>query len=174
MDALAQVTDLRRLTAASWPDELAAKAALDAASAQVRAYCGWAITSEVNVQVVVDSNGSRLLAVPCLALSAVHEVLAAGHPVTDYTWSAVGVLHRPARWPDGFRSVAVTYSGGHQVVPAELIAVTCGLAGRLSMPMGVAGMSVGSQSVTFSTEAGPGLSAVDQAVLDRYRIVPGD
>ena len=170
MQPLADVADLRRLTGAAWADESAAAAALAAASGQVRTYCGWAITAESNVTAVVDSDGGRVVTIPCLHVTAVHSVTAGGSPVTDHEWSASGVLFRRAGWPAGMRAVSVVYSGGHTDTPPELIAVVCGLASRLTVPAGVASWSVGSQTVTYNSEAAPGLATVEQAVLDRYRI----
>jgi hypothetical protein len=173
---LASIGELRRLSGAAWPDELVALEVLRVASAAVRSYCGWAITTEDHVEVVIDGNGSRVLPVPCLHLTAVHEVEVDGALLTegaDYTWSASGVLYRPARWPHTFRGVRVVYSGGYEPPPAELSSLVAGLAGRLSAPAGVASWSVGSQTVTFNSEAGPSLSTVEEAVLERYRIVAG-
>lgn len=173
MEPLATVEELRRLTGAAWADEQAALDALLAASGQVRAYCGWAITAEDHAEVVVDSDGGRVLTVPCLHLTAVHEVQAKDQTETDYEWSVSGVLYRAGRWPAGLRAVRVVYSGGYDEPPPELAAVVCGLAGRLSLPAGVASWSVGSQTVTFNTDAAPGLAGVELAVLDRYRIFGG-
>jgi hypothetical protein len=172
---LATPADLRRLTGGAWADGLAALDALEAASSAVRTYCGWHISTEVEATAVVDRDGGRVLTVPCLHLTAVHMVLDQdGATLDGYQWSAMGALFRPGRWPAGFRAVTVTYSGGYPVVPRELVAVVCGLAGRYSTPAGVASWTVGSQTLTFSGEAGPGLTSVESAVLDRYRIVPGD
>lgn len=176
MEPLASVGELRRITGAAWSDGLAALEALRAASAAVRAYCGWAITTEDHAEVVLDSRGGRVLGIPCLRVTAVHEVELLG-PVTspltadrDYTWSAVGLLYRHEGWRPGFRAVRVVYSGGYDAPPEELRSVVAGLAGRLSLPAGVAGMTVGSQTVTFTGDSGPGLSTVEEAILDRYRI----
>lgn len=171
MQPLADVGDLRRLTGGAWADEGAAAAMLAAASGQVRTYCGWPITTETEVTAVVDSDGSRILTIPCLRVTAVHEVTDDDNaPITDYRWSASGVLFRRARWPAGLRAVSVVYSGGYDDTPPELIGVVCGLASRLSVPAGVASWSVGSQTVTYNSEAAPGLATVEEVVLDRYRI----
>lgn len=171
MQPLATVAELRRLSGAPWADELAAADALRAASGQVRAYCGWSITAESNVTAVVDSDGSRVITIPSLYVTAVHEVRDRdANPITDYEWSATGVLLRRAGWPAGLRAASVVYDGGYPDPPPELSAVVCGLAGRLTVPAGVASWSVGAQTVTFNTEAAPGLATVEQAVLDRYRI----
>lgn len=175
MQPLASIGELRRLSGASWPDELVALEVLRSASASVRAYCGWAITTEDHVEVVVDTDGGPVLTVPSLHLTAVHEVEVDGALLVedvDYTWSAMGALYRRSGWPRRFRGARVVYSGGYESPPAELSSVVAGLAGRLSAPAGVASWSVGSQTVTFNSEAGPTLSTVEEAVLDRYRIVP--
>lgn len=173
MPPLATTEDPRRFTGVSWPDEAAAQALVDAATSAVRSYCGWTITEEINAEVVVDAIGGRVLTVPCLHVTAVHEVRVRGELVTDYEWSASGVLYRAVGWPAALRSVAVIYTGGFAVAPPELTALVCGLAGRLTTPAGVASWTVGSQTVTFNSEAGPGLSTMEEAVLDRYRIVAG-
>jgi hypothetical protein len=170
VDPLAEVDELRRLTGAAWVDEHAARSALRAASGQVRSYCGWAISYEDHAEVKVDCDGGRVVTVPCLHLTDVHEVEAGGSLVTDYEWSASGVLFRRAGWPAALRAVRVVYSGGYVETPPELAAVVCGLAGRLSVPAGVASWSVGAQTVTFNSEAAPGLATVEEAILDRYRI----
>lgn len=170
MEPLADVAELRRLTGAAWVDEHAALAALRAASGQVRSYCGWAISEEDHAEAVVDCDGGRVITIPCLHVTAVHEVHVQGRPETDYQWSASGVLFRAGGWPAALRAVRVVYSGGYAEVPPELAAVVCGLAGRLSTPAGVASWSVGSQTVTFNSDGAPGLASVEEAVLDRYRI----
>jgi hypothetical protein len=170
VDPLADVDDLRRLTGAAWVDQHAALLALRAASGQVRTYCGWAISREDHAEAVVDCDGGRVVTVPCLYLTEVHTVEAGGTPLTDYEWSRTGVLFRRAGWPAALRGVRVVYSGGYTDIPPELVAVVCGLAGRLSVPAGVASWSVGSQTVTFNSEAAPGLASVEETILDRYRI----
>lgn len=173
MEPLADVETLRRLTGAAWADEQSALTALYAASGQVRTYCGWAISYEDHAEVVVDSDGGRVVTVPCLHLTEVHEVEAGGALMTegtDYEWSASGVLLRYACWPRALRGVRVVYSGGYVAIPPELSAVVCGLAGRLSVPAGVASWSVGAQTVTFNSESSPGLASVEESILDRYKI----
>lgn len=175
MEPLADTATLRRLTGAPWSDEHAARDALLAASGQVRSYCGWSISAEDHATAVVDSDGGRVVTIPCLHVTDVHEVYVRGtldEPVTDFEWSTSGVLYRAGRWACGLRGVRVVYSGGYDETPPELVAVVCGLAGRVSgaVPGGVASWSVGAQTVTFNTDAAPGLSTVELSVLDRYRI----
>lgn len=182
MQPLADAADLRRFTGGAWLDERAAQAVLAAASSAVRQHCGWHLSAVDHAEVVVDGTGSRVLALPCLHLTAVHEVTDVtdepGTAITDYRWSESGVLYRAARWPSGFRTVRAVYSGGYVDVPAEIVAVVCAAAGRAQVPAGVASMTVGSQTVTWSGASGGGgtggLSAAEERVLDRYRITPGD
>lgn len=170
MTPLATTADLRRLSGAAWPDEAAAQALIDAASSAVRSYCGWSITEELEAEAVVDARGGHVLPLPTLHLTAVHLVEVEGSAVDDYSWSASGLLYRPVRWPHAYRSVRATYDHGYTTAPPELTAVVCGLAARLPVPAGVASWSVGSQTVTFNSEGGPGLATVEESVLDRYRI----
>ncbi|WP_028924199.1 hypothetical protein [Pseudonocardia acaciae] len=171
MQPLADVVTLRRLTGAAWDDELAARAALDAASGVVRDYCGWAITAQTDVESVVDSDGARVVVLPSLHVTAVRAVTDAvtGAPITGYRWSTNGTLVRTdGRWPAGPRAVRVRYDSGYAEPPAALGPVVCSMASRFATPTGVASVTVGAQTVTYT---GDGLSRLEEVVLNRYRIV---
>lgn len=171
MEPLASLPELRRYTGAAWGDELVAQDRLASASGAVRSYCGWPISYVEEATAVLDSDGGRVLTVPTLLLAEVHTVTDQdGQALTGYQWSQTGVLYRPDRWPAGLRAVSVVFSGGYRSTPPELVALVCGLAGRVNSPVGVSMMTVGAQSVAYTGEAGPGLSTAERLVLDRYRL----
>lgn len=170
---LATPEQARRITGQPFPDEHQACLAMAVASAAVRNHCGWPI-SEHTADVVVDGDGGQILQLPCLHLTDVDAVEIHGRSVHDWMWSATGQLHRAAGWPAGFRSVRVVYTAGYGLVPDEVVAVVCTLASMASTPSGVAGWTVGGQTVTFtqggSSAASVGENTPEEAVLARYRL----
>jgi hypothetical protein len=151
-----------------------AQTLLDVASGVVRTYCGWSISEEDVVDGVYDADGSRLLLLPTLYLTAVHEVLIDGVAVTDFSWSQMGALSRDGRWPAGFRRVMATWGHGYTDTPAEIKAIVFGLAQRgTTVRPGLRTRTVG--AVTYQYADGASGSALDEAeksVLDRYRLPP--
>ncbi|MFC5992945.1 hypothetical protein ACFQE5_01820 [Pseudonocardia hispaniensis] len=173
MDALADVYQLRDLTGMPWANETAAAQSLASASGMVRAYCEWPIAPTYTETVTLDSDGGQILHLPCLHVTAVTAVTVLGVTLatSDYRWSRAGMLFRAVGWPDGLATVEVTFTGGYDASPAEVVAVVCSLAGRGAAPAGVASMTVGPETVTYArSRDGVGLATSEQAVLDRYRI----
>lgn len=154
---------------------------LDAASGAIRTYCGWSI-SEEDVDEVVDTDGSALLMLPTLLLTAVDEVVIDDEELVldeDYIWSAKGIVRRQPRgrcWPEAYQSTAIAWTHGYDPVPAEIKAIVVGLAARFaSAPAGgVVEEQVGQIRVRYgegSTVIAPDI--YERAVLDRYRLPPG-
>ncbi|MGW5720780.1 hypothetical protein ACWEVP_31725 [Amycolatopsis sp. NPDC003865] len=153
---------------------------LRSASALVRLHCRWPITKvEDSTTWVVDSNGTELLTVPTLALRSVTAVSVRGKPVdlSEVSYSASGVLClRRYLWPVGPDAVTVTGVSGHDEPPDELVAVVCSLASRSTAMAGrgpVTAYRVGGIQVTYGRNGDGeviGLSPIESAVLDRYRL----
>lgn len=154
------------------------------AMAAVVAYCGWDPMAAVQDEtVLLDGNGTRLLTLPSLHVTAVSAVVVTQFqtdPLTatigyglDVDWKQNGCLiwSGCGVWPVGSRNVAVTYSGGYAVAPHDLVAAVNNLSGRLGN-MGHTGARLGSASINYShvIQSG-GLLAVEQMVFDRYRIM---
>lgn len=163
-------------SSAEWPDysgvAVPANAAtlLEAASGLVRIYTGWDVAAASVAGQVLDSRGGHELLLPTLYLTAVTEVVVSGSAVTDYTWSAMGVLHRDAGWPVGYRTVTASYAHGYDPVPAEIKQVVVGIASRSQDGTEVkTAERIGDWSASYATSRG-GLSPAERVVLDRYRI----
>lgn len=154
------------------PDDPAALAALDTASAFVEAYLGQPVEL-VDETVILDGSGTRVLLLPAYPVTDVDvvgiddEVL---EPGIDYEWSKTGELRRRGGpWPSTLRSIAVTYSHGFDPVPDAIVGVVTAMAARLyDTPLSVRQESIGGYSVTY-TGGGATLQAAEIMVLDRYR-----
>lgn len=151
---------------------------LNAASGVVRSYSGWQISAEHIRGQRVDGDGSSVLMLPTLRLTAVTSVaveerrLARGR---DYTWSAAGVIRRlpPGhRWPQAHQAIAASYRHGYDPVPAEIKAIAVSLAARTAtVPAGLVQQTVG--AITYRWAEGVtsiGLAPGEKAVLNRYRL----
>lgn len=137
------------------------------ASAKIRGHCGWHIYPERTDTVTLDSDGSPVLLLPSLRVSAVQSVtVTAGDDnlwwadsvtsglygdgtavgVLDYTagtysWSRRGMLRRLGRatWPRGFQSVTVTYTHGYPDLPDDLVEVVVSLSKRMPKQLAAVG-----------------------------------
>lgn len=99
------------------------------ACAVVRGACGWHIAPSMTVDLVLDSDGGRVLLLPSLHLTAVTAVRDRdGNPVTGWRQSAAGMLEHPLGWPGGLSAVTVTVTHGLPAVPEDLQAVVADLA----------------------------------------------
>jgi len=165
------------------------------AQAAMVAYCGWDPTTPVTGQVeTLDGNGTTLLTLPSLYVTAVTGVTVTGGDGTVRTysdgdspatigpgrtqvgWSTNGVLTFKGAdfggvWPEDVGNVSVTYSGGYTALPDDLMAALTSLGKRTAGTAGVTGKRLGSASLTYAAQiAAGGLLMVEQMVFDRYRI----
>lgn len=186
------------VAAADWPKYTPvpppgnAQALLDASSSLIRGHCGWSISREVDVDLVLDGNGRGVLLLPTLKLEAAavtvdERLLVDG---LDYEWSAAGMLRRLCHvWPDGyrsqgvwprrFRSVGAVITHGHDPVPTEIQELCTVVAARVVTPAGASpGMkaeTIGSYSYTAGASV-PGsmiLEPPELTILDRYQVKAG-
>lgn len=151
------------------------------------AYCGWDPTLVVDDETVtLDGNGTPLLALPSLYVTAVSAVtvtdrmgtvctLTVGPGLTDCGWSTNGCLTRKsgllaAVWPEDRQNVSVTYSGGYETAPDDLAAAIASLSKRTAGTV-AATRKMGTATLTVAAQvAAGGLLMVEQMVFDRYRI----
>ncbi|MBX5463805.1 MAG: hypothetical protein IRZ28_22295 [Steroidobacteraceae bacterium] len=197
MPSLASSGDLadrlgRDLTA---EEEARADTLLADASALVRSYTGRSFEHVVDDEQVLRVVGGRIK-LPRTPVTAVTRVQAVsgrdGVPditIVDWAWDKrdtirIGddgtcVINLPEEWrdDDGFPDTyRVTYSHGYETVPADVVAVVCGMVLRTltapTMAGGVVSESIGSYSYRLEAP-GTGLSVMlspeDRRVLDRYR-----
>jgi hypothetical protein len=149
---------------------------LDAASAFVRGYCRWSITSEAAVW-TLDAAGGRLLAVPTLHLVSVSSVLVRGvERVGEVEASAAGLLYLQAGWPTGYNAVVVRAEHGYDQTPRDVLAVVCALASRMLAIPGaglITSYRIGGVQINYGRDGAEtaGLTQTEQTALDRHRLV---
>lgn len=160
------------------------------AEAEVRAYCGWHIAPEQTETLTLDGPGGPLLVLPSLHVVSVTSVAENGVELdpAGYAWSAAGVVRRTSSaatwngyygpgwtgWTDTLRGIAVTLTHGYASMPLDVQSVIDRLAARsVEDPsqysqVGAVAYATGADGLPASGS----LTALDQAVLDRYRLPP--
>lgn len=174
-----------------------ADALLADASAMIRAYTGQDFAVVVDDEITLRGPGGtiRLPQRPVTAVSSVVAVGGDGAPdvtLIDWIWDGIDqvrvgsgsyVINLPAVWwdDDGYPGTyRVTYSHGYAEVPADVVAVVCGMVTRTltapTMAGGVRSETIGPYSYQLDA-AGTGLSVVmstaDRDALKRYRRTEG-
>ena len=199
MTALAAPEDLesrlgRDLTVA---EAARAEALLADASAMIRAFTSQDFSVVEGDQVTLRGQGGtvRLPQRPVTAVTSVVAIGGDGAPdvtVIDWIWDGIDqirigegsfVINLPAIWWDDDAypgTYRVTYSHGYEEVPADVVAVVCGMVMRTltapTMAGGVRSETVGPYSYQLDA-AGTGISVMmsqaDRDVLKRYRKTEG-
>ena len=148
------------------------------------AYCGWDPTASVTSTVALDGNGTRVLALPCLHVTAVTTITVTDQwgtvttptigPALDVGWSENGCLtwNGLCGWPIGQRNIVITYTGGYDDIPDDLEAALESVANRTtSTAFGATSRRLGSASISFGAQVSSGdLLMIERMVFDRYRI----
>lgn len=147
--------------AASQLDVEAATRSLEAASARIRAACGWSVTQETVTGQLVEWDWRQSSAfLPTLHLTAL-SVNVDGAALTDrteFTWQSNGVvrLHRTGRvsygwlrWPGPL--VSITYTHGYPTAPDALRDVCCELAAdKMGLGRPLASVTVGNVTEVYN------------------------
>lgn len=178
--AFATVEELTSYLGGAALDPTAAQQALDLATAEVIAATGNRF-EEATLAAVLGGTGSPVMILPDLPVSAVVEVLAAqGRADEDeveadrFDWDEDGVLELidGTVWARRRRWYRVTYTAGLSEVPAVVVGVVLGAAGRLTTnPQGLTGETLGRYSYTLAgNAAGGGLTADERARLEPWFI----
>lgn len=140
---------------------------LSAASAIVRGYCGWGITQEVATFRLTGS-GTQSMHLPTMRLAGVSTVKVAGTALAGWDWTYDGVLTSYRPFPFG-RRIDVACTHGYEIIPADIVAVTCATALKLHLnPAGATSETIAG----YSTSYGQLLAQHEKWILDRYRM-PG-
>lgn len=110
-------SDLPAATLALFANSTAAQAAIDAALAAARRFCGWHVSPvRTDVEVTVDGPGGQVLSLPTLNLISVDEVDDDGSVVAsgDLRVSRLGLVRKRSGgcWSSAFGSVAATITHG--------------------------------------------------------------
>lgn len=151
-----------------------------AASAVVRAYCGWHVTPSIQETLVLDGSGNNRLMLPTKHLTDVHSVFVNGVECSTYSWSADGWLtYYGGHFPEGDRAVTVTITHGYDYAP-NVAKVVDKLVQRAAMsPAGnITQQRAGTQAVSYATANGETASDLtllqsEKAALAPYRLQSG-
>lgn len=175
---LAALADLLALIGPA-ADSTKAQAALTAASRRFRAAVDHPVTLVEDDVVTLDSDGSAALLLPAAPVVDVTTVKVEGDTITDYDWSADGILRRRhGRWPCRLRSVEVTYTHGHpaDAVPDDIREAVLNQAHyRYLHTPGTSSIQVGGQTVTTSEAAVTvGVTAGWDVAVANHRLNRGD
>lgn len=166
------------MTGPSYPDALAVGAMV--------AYCGWDPTVLVtNKTVLIDGNGTYLAYLPSLYVTAVTAVVVTNGDgsiftsvvsgsLADISWGVNGVLtwespNNGGAWPSGQQNIAVTYSGGYDGPPDDLLAALMSVTARSRT--GAVAQRVGTASINYDPVIAQGdFLLIEKMVFDAYRI----
>lgn len=171
---LASTKDLKRLlpAGASWAK---AHLLLEKASNRFRGEVRRPISLVENDELTLDGDGTRVLLLPSAPVVNVTSVLVDGEQVTDYEWSATGVLRRKAGWPDRLNAITVTYTHGFDPVPQDIQTVVLEQAQHsFYATPGVSSTQVGGISIATGGAALAGLSEHWATTVEKYRLNRGE
>lgn len=153
-----------------------------AAQAAVRSYCGWHVAPIIEETLTVDGSGTHRLLLPSkhvLAVEQVNEIInGQAQPITDYTWSASGILRREDKpFTDRYQAIRLTIKHGWnpEDIP-DVQALIIQMARRAAnAPAGIVrSQSVNGATVTMDMSGGGApminLLASEKSSLARYRL----
>lgn len=143
----------------------------DRASARFRGAVGHVVSGVTQDVVTLDGTGSTTLLLPAAPVLAVHDVTIDAEEVTDFEWSADGMLKRAAGWPLKYRSVIVVYDHGHDPIPDDIAEAVLEAAGLLGSPRarGVQSRTAGPFTETY---ARPGVTETWSKAVAAHRLDP--
>ncbi len=164
-----------------------------AASARVRAYCGWLIGPSMDETFTVNGSGTYRQFLPTMYLTALTSLTDAGVALdlTVLDWATEGYVEwtqgnpylgtYPAyNFPGVFsvkpRGIVATVTHGYPAVPDEVQMVVCSMVARqVASPSGVVREQAGAVSAQYTQVApnvsgGLSLLATEMATLSSYRI----
>lgn len=134
-----------------------AQAALDTATAEMKAHMGQNIAQVTADQITLDANGAGVLFLPERPVTAVSAVTVDGTALTvanDVDWYSYGALYRDrdrgGTWGDERQSVVVTYTHGYATIPDDIKRVCVKRAARI-----LGSPAVGSATVAADSEGNP-------------------
>ncbi len=128
--------------------------ALEAASDAVRRHCAQTFDLVTDDEIELDGTGTAELILPecpVVAVTAVTITIPSGTETPTYSLGRQGGILRRTGWriwPLGYGNVAVTYTHGYAVIPADLKKVVSALAEKMVL-------SIGRDSALQSKTVGP-------------------
>ncbi len=159
--------------------------AVDAACEIVRTIAGQTFNAVTADEIVLDGTGTDALLLPERPVTGVSAVKIDDSAVTDFVWSANGLLIRksanftssvwadclpPSIWPVGRRNITVTYDHGYAAddLPRSVRVVALQIAERLLVQGVAQAENVNGQAITYAAAA-TDLTAGERMILERFR-----
>ena len=132
------------------------QAVLNSVSSAVRDWCGWHVSPSLECTYTGNGEG-RLLVLPAMGVTNVNSLTVNGNSVTDYEWTAAGMLRlKSGVFPDEWRSVVCVYTAGF--TSASLGQAVAQIASNaLAAAPGVANERAGNVSITYN-QTGSGIT----------------
>jgi len=166
-------------TGYKWDCNGGTDAAIAAASAAIRNYCGWHVSPVLGCTAKLTARG-RVAAIPAKMVVSIESVSENGAELSpgQYEARADGLLRRACfrNWTGRWEGIEVAYEAGFDPSAVPDIAQACiHLAeAALAAPAGVASESAGGVSVSYSTASASVAAAMTPAIREAiapYRLV---
>ena len=140
----------------------------------VRDFCGWHVTPLEVTEVVLDSDGSRLVRLPTLHLVNVLSVKVDGQPATGWEASSDGLLRLASAPPAKLGCIEVSMQHGFE--SCEIVAaVARSVAARPEGEWAAKSVQVDDAAISYAIPAGfggAGFTEAEAALLERFRLGP--
>lgn len=156
---------------ASTDDQI--QAVLDAVSSAIRDYCGWHVSPSLECTFTGNGEG-RLLVLPAMGVTSVESLKVKDEDVTDFEWTAAGMVRIKTAFPDEWRSVVCVYNAGFSSgAIGQVVAQIASNA--LAAAPGVSSERAGNVSITYN-QTGTGITGGvsllprDYAILAPYKL----
>ncbi len=133
---------------------------LDAATAEVRRYCGWHITPVITQELIFDGHGGKDLLIPSGRVKELITCTSDGVDVlADVDDSEKGILTlRSGRWSTRNKGIRITIEHGFEEAP-DIAGVIASVASRsTSSPGNVVRQNAGPMGVSYGTVNGAPIS----------------
>ncbi|MDO4791843.1 MAG: hypothetical protein Q3999_05110 [Buchananella hordeovulneris] len=147
---------------------------LEAATAAIRAICGWHVAPVLTETQVLDGTGGALMYVHSGHIRSVTSLVVDGVQLVegrDFGWSQLGMieLYGGRRFPRRFRSVSITLEHGHDQAPDLTGLVLQKVLAALASPMGATSEQAGQMAVRWG-RTGLSLDRDQLQMLAPYRL----
>lgn len=172
------VTTFNQITGNRYAGDERVESAISAATASIRAYCGWHVAPVLTCECVMDGERGDIW-LPCVGLCSVESVEFDGVGQTVSGFNRFGRVRTANPQPTGLGNVSVSYTAGFDVAAApdlaEIIAQRVVAAVALGS-YGIASETAGGVSISYSGTAlsdagGVFLTASVKAALMPYKLV---
>lgn len=172
------VTTFNQITGNRYAGDERVESAISAATASIRAYCGWHVAPVLTCECVMDGECGDIW-LPCVGLRSVESVEFGGVGQVVSGFNRYGRVRTASPQPRGLGNVSVSYTAGFDVAAApdlaDVIAQRVVAAVALGS-YGIASESAGGVSISYSGTAlsdagGVFLTDAVKAALTPYRLV---